>query len=234
MPSSTLYTPKHFSATREQLLNIVRRTHLATFVTSSISTENPTKPEIKATHLPTLLIENPDGKLQLVGHLAKANQHWKCLTPESTSVAIFHCNSDAYISPSYYPSKKTNDGKVVPTWNYAAVHLSGPVNVITEPKGQREIVSRLSDHHELLINGEWKLSDAPDSYVDAMLKGIVGIVMDVEEVEGIVKMSQNKITTGDFDGTVEGLEKRSKEGAGTLDGEKAGSTAEWMRSLKNT
>lgn len=147
----------------------------------------------------------------LVTHMAKANGHWRQITPDAPALVIV-TGPDAYITPSWYATKAEH-GRVVPTWNYSAVHLTGTVTVHTDPAWLHNLVSELTDHHEQPRAGPWEVADAPDDYVQGLLKAIVGVEMKVEKVEGKAKLSQNR-SEADRDGVIEGLR------------EEAGSTAE--------
>ncbi|HVK81920.1 MAG TPA: FMN-binding negative transcriptional regulator, partial [Verrucomicrobiae bacterium] len=110
---------------------------------------------------------------------------------------------EAYVSPSYYPSKAEH-GKTVPTWNYEAVHLSGRVEWFDDAARLEKIVSDLSNFHECDRPEPWGVDDAPRPYIDALLRGIVGVALHVDLIEAKRKLSQNK-SAADFAGVAEGL-----------------------------
>lgn len=110
---------------------------------------------------------------------------------------------DAYISPSWYAAKREH-GKVVPTWNYVAVHAYGPVAFFHDPSDLRAVVTRLTDRHEASRAEPWQVSDAPDSFTDAQLRLIVGVRIPITRIEGKRKMSQNR-SEADRLGVAEGL-----------------------------
>lgn len=139
---------------------------------------------------------------RLVGHVARANPHWKAVVDGSAALAVV-TGPDAYVSPSFYASKREH-GKVVPTWNYSAVHLRGPVRVVDDAAWLRELVGALTDHHESGRDEPWAVEDAPATYVDKQLRAIVGIEMVVESVEAKAKLSQNR-SEEDRAGVVAGL-----------------------------
>jgi transcriptional regulator len=232
---ASFYIPAHFRIDPDTslLLDIVRGTNLATLVTAGLSATDG-KAGMHATHLPMLVKERQlnDGNttLQLVGHIAKSNPQWKLFDftdPETKVLAIFTPPSDVYISPSYYPTKKET-GKVVPTWDYQAVHVSGRLEIITDRNQLLEIVSTLTSHHESKIGSAWKVSDAPEAYIETMLKGIVGLVLHVEKIEGTNKMSQNR--PADLASVQENLKKRGEKADGerTVEDVMAGRAAEIM------
>lgn len=138
----------------------------------------------------------------VIAHMAKANRQWRDITPHSPCLLI--CSGpDAYISPSWYASKAEH-GRVVPTWNYAAVHLTGTVTVHQDRERLRDIVSRLTDMHEHHRAQPWRVTDAPDRFIEGQLGGIVGLEVTVTRVEAKAKYSQNR-SEQDRRGVVAGL-----------------------------
>jgi transcriptional regulator len=123
-------------------------------------------------------------------HFARVNSHWKSIEPNGAALAIF-AGADAYVSPSWYPSK-VEHGKVVPTWNYEAVHLTGTLTIHDDPTWLLAMVSDLSDRHEAGRSQPWSVNDAPASYIDSLLKAIVGVELTIATVEGKRKASQNR------------------------------------------
>jgi transcriptional regulator len=127
---------------------------------------------------------------RLVGHLARANGHWRRIIDGSPALAIV-MGPDTYVSPSWYAAKAEH-GRVVPTWNYSVVHLRGRVVVHDDPAWVRALVTRLTDRHEQRRDEPWAVSDAPDDYVEKNLRPIVGVEVVVESVEAKAKLSQNR------------------------------------------
>lgn len=157
---------------------------------------------VQASHLP-LLLEADEGEFgTLYGHFARANPQWRELQDGREALAVFS-GPDAYISPSWYPAKAEH-GKVVPTWNYIAVHARGPVRLIEDRDSLLQTVSRLSDRHEASRPQPWAVSDAPDDYLDAMLRAIVGFALPIRRLEGKWKLGQNRSPT-DQAGVRQGL-----------------------------
>jgi transcriptional regulator len=157
---------------------------------------------VQASHLP-LLLEPDEGEFgTLYGHFARANPHWRDLQDGAEALAVFS-GPDAYISPDWYPAKAEH-GKVVPTWNYIAVHARGPVELIEEPERLLQIVSRLSDQHESGRERPWAVSDAPREYIDSMLRAIVGFALPIRRLEGKWKLGQNR-SAADQAGVRDGL-----------------------------
>jgi transcriptional regulator len=134
-------------------------------------------------------------------HLARANPHWKDLAEGNEALMIFQ-GPEGYITANWYPSK-TLHGKVVPTWNYAVVHAYGRPEVMKDKDWLHRHVSELTAQQERNEAEPWTLSDAPASYIDAMLRGIVGFRFAITRLEGKWKMSQNR------DATVTALRKVS-------------------------
>jgi transcriptional regulator len=144
--------------------------------------------------------QGPNGTLY--GHLAKANPQWKDLRDGAEALLIFS-GADAYVSPGFYPSKAEH-GKVVPTWNYVAVHAYGRAETFSDGGRLLDIVSTLTDRHEAGRAQPWKVADAPADYIDGMLKAIVGFAVPIERLEGKRKLSQNR-NPADIAGVREGL-----------------------------
>jgi transcriptional regulator len=152
-----------------------------------------------ATLLPLLW----DGE-RLVFHMARANPHWRSISPGAPSLAVVTA-AEAYVSPAWYASK-TEHGRVVPTWNYSAVHFTGRATVHDDPAWLLDAVTRLTDRHEQRRSEPWAVGDAPERYLEKQLRAIVGIEFAVEQVEGKAKLSQNR-DDADFAGVVAGLRR---------------------------
>ena len=157
-----------------------------------------------ATHLPTVLKDDgPCGIIEC--HLARANPHWKTLAECSEALMIFQ-GADGYITPNWYPSKAEHE-KVVPTWNYAVVHAYGRPEVMQEADWLRSHVAELTAQQEKGEARPWALTDAPETYIKAMLRGIVGFRFAITRLEGKWKMSQNR-EMQDRHGVAKGLAAR--------------------------
>ena len=137
--------------------------------------------------------------------MARGNDIWRALTPQTPSVVVFN-GPQAYITPGWYPGKGV-DGKVVPTWNYVAVHAYGALRIVDDAEWLRRLVTRLTDVHESVSAVPWKVTDAPDAFIDQMLKGIVGVELAITRLEGKWKLSQNR-PEPDQAGTMAGLDAR--------------------------
>jgi transcriptional regulator len=179
-----MYVPEHFRETRVDVLQALMDQHpLATLVAM-------TGAGLTANHIPMRaeLREGATGRLR--GHIARGNSLWRELKVDSPVLAIF-MGTDHYISPNWYPSKKEH-GKVVPTWNYATVHLQGTIRFIDDKNWLRDFVTELTDVHEEGRENRWHVSDAPKDYIDANLRAIVGFEIAISSVVGKFKGSQNR------------------------------------------
>ncbi len=159
------------------------RLRLATLVTA-------TEGGLIGTPLPMFLDASEGEKGTLYAHLARANAQWTS-APLSEAMAIF-MGPDAYITPSWYATKQQT-GKVVPTWNYVAVHAYGPVEFFEDADRLLDVVTRLTNLHEQARAAPWAVSDAPADFIKAQLRGIVGVRMPITRLDGKRKMSQNQI-----------------------------------------
>ena len=158
-----------------------------------------------ASHLPTVLKnEGPYGVIEC--HLARPNPHWKDLADGNETLMIFQ-GPEGYITPNWYPSKAEH-GKVVPTWNFAVVHAYGHLEVMNDKDWLLRHVTELTAQQESNEAKPWTPSDAPENYIEVMLRGIVGFRFAITRLEGKWKMSQNR-DMQDQAGVVEGLGKRA-------------------------
>jgi transcriptional regulator len=197
-----MYTPPAFKEEDLAVLHeLMRAARLATFVTA---TENG----LMATPLP-LFIDPSEGQYGVIyGHLARANPQWS--TPAIGEAMAVFMGPDAYVTPSWYATKQ-DTGRVVPTWNYAAVHAYGPVAFFEEADKLREVVTRLTNLHEQPRAEPWAVTDAPEPFVAAQLRGIVGLRMPITRLDGKRKMSQNR-NESDRVGVARGLGESDRAG----------------------
>ena len=158
---------------------------------------------LQASHLPLLLVPEEGEFGTLYGHFARANPQWRDFEGGAEALAIFN-GPDAYVSPAWYAGKAEH-GKVVPTWNYIAVHAHGRAEVFDEPERLLQLVSRLSERHEAGRAQPWAVSDAPRDYIDAMLRAIVGFALPIQRLDGQWKLSQNR-SAADQASVQEGLQ----------------------------
>lgn len=161
---------------------------------------------LEATSLP-LLADRAGRRLR--GHVARANPHWKSL--HGADVLVVFVASNGYVSPAWYPSK-TDDSRVVPTWNYEVVHVRGVAHVHDDTEWLRGLVDDLTRRHESERSDGapvWAVSDAPPDFIDRQLKAIVGVEVEITSIEGKRKLSQNR-STADHDGVVEALGRSAR------------------------
>ncbi|MBO0366815.1 FMN-binding negative transcriptional regulator [Pseudomonas putida] len=183
----------------QRLQQQMRETRLAVLVTHG-------EQGLLASHIP-VLIDTGEGEYGTVyGHLARANRQWQELQQGSEALLVF-AGADAYVSPSFYPSKAATH-KVVPTWNYLAVHAYGSAEAIEDSAALLDIVSRLTDRHEQGRDTPWQVSDAPSDYIEGMLRAIVGFRLPITRIQGARKLSQNR-SAEDVAGVRNGLASSS-------------------------
>ena len=183
-----MYVPRSFAETDVTRLHALMQSHsFATLVSDS-----PDGPV--ASHLPLLLEPDRGPHGALIGHFARANNHWQSADGRAT-LAIFH-GPHAYISPRWYA-----EPRVVPTWNYVAVHATGVLRVIDDAGWLRGLVSRMVDVYEAGAvaadpgHAPWRMESQPDDFLDQLLAGIVGFEIRVDSLEGKWKLSQNHTET---------------------------------------
>ena len=163
---------------------------------------------LSATHAPLLLepASGPHGVLCC--HLARANPHWQELAASPAVLVIFG-GAEHYVSPSWYPSKREH-GKVVPTWNYAAVHVRGRARIFGGHQDLLAHLKALTSANEALFSVPWTIENAPTEYIEGLTRSIVGIEITIEDIEGKWKLSQNR-SASDQEGVVAGLEQLGTE-----------------------
>ena len=190
-----MYLPPHFEQQDRVALQALMREHpLAALVASG--------PDgLTADHVPLEFDATAGEHGTLVGHVARANPLWQAAAGKPV-LAIFR-GPQAYVSPSWYPSK-AGTHKVVPTWNYAVVHAHGVLEAVDNAPWLRELVGRLTDRHEAPRPAPWSVGDAPADYVQTMLRAIVGIRIPIERLVGKWKVSQNR-SQADREGVAQGL-----------------------------
>ncbi|MFZ5557294.1 MAG: FMN-binding negative transcriptional regulator [Pseudomonadota bacterium] len=177
-----MYLPAAFREDDLETLQAIIRAHpLATLVTTGAD-------GLTANHVPMLLDPEPVPLGTLRGHLARANP--QLATASSDALVIFH-GPQAYVTPSWYASKREH-GKVVPTWNFVAVHAYGVLRTFDDPRRLHALVSALTDRQEGAFAKPWHVTDAPDDFVERQLAAIVGIEVAIIRIEGKRKLSQNR------------------------------------------
>ena len=194
-----MHQPAAFAEERVEVMHaLIRAYPFATLITCADGA-----PE--ANHLPLLIDPQPSPRGTLRGHVARANPLWRQLHAGREALVVFQ-GPQAYVTPSWYATKRET-GKVVPTWNYAVVHASGPLIIRDDPAWLRDLVSRLTAQQEAPLPQPWRITDAPADYIEQMLGAIVGIEIPIARLEGKWKVSQNR-PAADRDGVVAGLQAR--------------------------
>ncbi len=157
-----------------------------------------------ATRLPVVWTQD-----RVVAHMARANPQWRSIGDDAPALMVV-TGPEAYVSPSWYASKAEH-GRVVPTWNYSAVHLTGRVRLSTDEAWLREAVTLLTQTHESGRDAPWQVTDAPEDHVRRQLRAVVGVELTVERVEAKAKLSQNR-SAEDHAGVVAGLTAEPNRG----------------------
>lgn len=152
--------------------------------------------------------EGPHGTLEC--HLARANTQWRDLGSAGDCLVVFQ-GPQAYVTPSWYPAKREH-GRVVPTWNYVIVQARGRPTVVDDRPWLRRHLEELVDRNEEPFDEPWRVTDAPAAYLEAQMKGIVGVSIEITELSGKWKLSQNR-SVADQQGVASGLLARGGEHA---------------------
>ncbi|WP_417426680.1 FMN-binding negative transcriptional regulator [Hoeflea sp.] len=178
-----MYQPPHFAEPDEDVMRALITAHpLGLLISSSAN-------DLQANPLP-FLVSVDDGITRLRTHMSRANGQWRHIEDGASVLVVFQ-GVDSYITPSWYRAKSEH-GKVVPTWNYAMVQARGSARIEAGSDWLRQQVGELTDRHEANRAEPWKVDDAPEAYVAAQLRGIVGIDITVDTLTGKWKMSQNR------------------------------------------
>jgi transcriptional regulator len=179
-----MHIQKHFAETRVPVLHeLIRAWPLAAFVVVDGG-------EIVVNHMPMVIDPRDSEPGILKGHIPRANDIWKVLDGKQKAVAVFN-GPQAYVTPSWYPSKAEH-GKVVPTWNYVVAHAHGCPRPIEDTEWLLDHLHEMTSMQESVREHPWKISDAPASYMDKMVRNIIGIEMPISHLEGKWKVSQNR------------------------------------------
>lgn len=185
-----MYTPAHFQQQdQDTVFDLVDQNGFGLLITSSAD-----QPQV--THIPFVLDrgEGPSGTLY--GHVARGNPHWTTIAPSSPALVVFQ-GPHSYVSPTWYANQS-----LVPTWNYTAVHLTGPVEIIHDPRRVLDIVTRLTEFYERGREPQWRVDNAAN--LDKMLGAIVGLKIPIESIQAKFKLSQNR-SRQDRQGVVDAL-----------------------------
>ena len=187
------------------LLEAIRSIGLATLASGTNG--------LHATLLPLTVLSKDDGKLVLTGHFARANRHWRAVGSGIEALALFQ-GPHAYVSPGWYATK-AETGKSVPTWAYVAVEARGTLRLVEDPEKLRAMLDALTADHESGREAPWAVGDAPQDYIAAMMRGIVGLELDVSELSGVWKLNQAK-SEADRRGMIDGLGREETADATSL------------------
>lgn len=175
-----MYLPSHFEQPDPQAIAALLRAHpLATLVSQGAD-------GLTADHVP-LAFDAATNTLR--GHVARANPVWR--HADGAEVLAVFQGPQAYVSPGWYPGKAETH-KVVPTWNYAVAHAHGRLRAVHDAPWLHALVSGLTDAHEAGRAPPWHVTDAPEDFVQQMLRAIVGIEIGVTRLVGKWKVSQNR------------------------------------------
>ena len=202
-----MYIPVAFEESRIEVIHQL----IADYPFGTLVTLGPDG--LVANHIPFLLDQRSGEHGTLIGHVARNNEVWRMHDDGSEVLVVFQ-SVDGYITPNWYASKRGNH-QVVPTWNYAVVHVYGPLVVHEDPKWLRGIVGRLTKRFEADQLTPWKMADAPPDYIAAQLDQIVGVEIPISRLTGKWKTSQNRQPT-DREGVIAGLIERDQPGDSTM------------------
>ena len=192
-----MYLPAHFAETRTEVLHAAMRSHpLGTLVTLDADGA------LQADPIPLLIEPGPAAHGTLRGHVARANPLWRRTRTETEVLVVFQ-GAQSYVSPGWYPSKAEH-GKVVPTWNYIVVQARGRLRAVEDAEWLHALVSRLTERHEAPRAQPWGVGDAPPDYIATMLRAIVGVEIEITDLVGKWKVSQNR-SAADRAGVAAGL-----------------------------
>lgn len=193
----SIYIPQPFEpADEQQLIDFIQQHAFATFVTAAGADPH-------VSHLPVHIRCSGNTRL-LVGHMAKANPHWRCLLPEVRTLAIFH-GPHAYVSPTWYTSRRS-----VPTWNYAVVHVTGVIRVREDVASVRQVLNELTARYEAGDGSGWTMDELPEDLRTDLLQSVVAFEMPLEGMRGKFKLSQNR-SVEDRRGVIGALESSPSE-----------------------
>ena len=174
----SIYQPAAFTAPRDAALQLIHDFPFATLVTQGDG-------EPHVSHLPLLYRSIPSQRDLLIGHMARANPHWKSFDGGLT-LALFH-GPHAYVSPSWY----LDPAAAVPTWNYAVVHVRAKAVIVTDPSETLATVNELTRRFESGRPRPWALQ-LSGGRLDAMLGAIVALRLVIERIDAKFKLSQNR------------------------------------------
>src|SRR5690554_6028428 len=179
-----MYVPADFDEPRAEVLHeLIRKHPFGMLITQGTN-------GLDANHLPFELDPTHGKAGVLNAHVARANPVWQDISNGDEVLVVFRA-ADAYVSPNWYPSKHASH-RQVPTWNYMVVHAHGRITIRDDERFVRGLVARLTRTHEASQPIPWKMTDSPKEFIDAMLKSIVGLEIEIIRLVGKSKLSQNK------------------------------------------
>lgn len=179
-----MYVPAHFDEPqKEEIHELIKQHPFAMLLTHGAS-------GLDANHIPFELNPHEGSMGMLSAHVARANPVWQDVSNGEEVLVVF-CAADAYVSPNWYPSKHELH-KQVPTWNYMVAHAYGRITIRDDERFVRGVVGRLTRTHEASQLVSWKMKDSSPDFIDAMLKAIVGVEIEITRLVGKSKLSQNK------------------------------------------
>jgi transcriptional regulator len=193
-----MYIPNSYAETDLPTLHAFIDTHPLAAVVTASSAEG-----LLASHLPLVLDRAVGARGTLFGHFARANPHARQVLAGPLDALVMFTGPEAYITPEWYRTKQET-GKVVPTWNYVAVHVYGVLRAHDDPQFLRQHLETLVHRHESARPRPWQVSDAPEDYIAQQMKAIVAVELVIDRLEGKWKMSQNR-SEADIEGVVRGL-----------------------------
>ncbi len=199
-----MYVPGHFSEPSNEVMHaLIRACPLGLLVVAGAS-------GLEANHIPFFLRVSDEGRATLLGHVARANPIWRMPGGSGAALVVFQ-GAAGYVSPNWYPSKQDH-GRVVPTWNYAAVHAHGTIVFHEDAQWTRTLLEWLTDQMEAGREHPWAVADAPAEYIDKLVANVVGVEVLVEHLTGKWKVSQNQ-SDANRAGVVNGLHEEGGHAA---------------------
>jgi transcriptional regulator len=157
----------------------------------------------QAAHLPVVLKTEGEAALEL--HVARPNPIWKLMEAAARPALVMFQGPQAYVRPGWYPAKQEH-GKVVPTWAYVSVHARGPASLMSTDALLAH-VREVSDQLEAGQEKPWSVDDAPEGFIPVLARGIVGIRIPLQSLEGVWKLNQHR-SDADRQGMIAGFEAR--------------------------
>ncbi len=194
-PEPNFYVPRpHAMPELGAVREFIRRVGFCTLITFGT--------ELEASLLPVVLEDGETGYGMLRGHLARPNAQLARRRADLRALAVFQGPAH-YITPAWYETKRRT-AKVVPTYDYVVVQARGFLRVVDDRARVHDHLATLTAHHEASVDSDWRITDAPDDFIESMMQGIVAFELPIDELVGKSKLSQNR-PAEDIDGVVRGL-----------------------------